>query len=217
MPFSSRRSNDGFTLVELLASLVVLAMLSLMLTAGLSERGIAWARMDRDTSSGEVVEAAQAVLADRLGHVWPTTIYDFLQPRPDFDGTTDWVQFLAPPPAARGLGPLKRYRLSLNVGGDLSLDSVSDVALDRRQPTDSQLLMRGVQALDIDYFGRVAPNQPAAWRPDWKRQAALPSLVRIRVGFPAGDRRRWPDLIVHPAADVGSDCTLNTGIGCAVR
>ena len=130
------RSEDGFTLVELLASLTVFAMLSLMLLAGVGERGIAWTRMDRETSRGETVEAVQALLYRWGEHIWPATVYNLFQPSPDFDGEADHMVFLAPPPPTQAPGPLRRYQLSLDTRGDLVLDSVSDVALVRRQWTD---------------------------------------------------------------------------------
>jgi general secretion pathway protein J len=125
--------------------------------------------------------------------------------------------FLAPPPPTQAPGPLRRYQLSLDTRGDLVLDSVSDVALVRRQWTDRQVLMRGVQALDLAYFGLQAPNKTPAWTDTWYEESVLPSLVRIRLAFPAGDRRRWPDLIVHPQADVDADCQLVAGAGCKGR
>jgi general secretion pathway protein J len=45
----------------------------------------------------------------------------------------------------------------------------------------------------------------------------MPSLVRIRLEF-ARDQARWPDLVVHPLADIDSECLLVAETGrCRAR
>lgn len=211
-------SADGFTLVELLASLAVLALLSLLLVEGMSGRSLAWTRMDRDTATGETTEAVQGLLADRVAHIWPLTIFYIRPPGPDFDGRVAQVVFLAPPPEAQGPGPLRRYRLSLDAGGDLDLDSLSDLSLDPERWSTRQVLLQGVQTLDLAYFGAAGPDHAPRWRTEWRQQPFMPALVRIRVAFADGDRRRWPDLIIRPMADIDTNCGLviATG-GCRAR
>ena len=213
-----RPCNAGFTLVELLASLVVLAMVCLMLVAGLGGRATAWSRMDRDTTRSEGVEAAQALLRDRLQRVWPTTVYNIQPPGPDFDGQARQAVFLAPPPQAAGPAALRRYQLGLDAGGDLLLLSRSDVAADRRRWSQRQVVLRGVESLDLAYFGAATRDVAPGWRPDWSEQPVMPALVRVRVGFAPGDPRVWPELIVRPAADIDTNCILvaSTG-GCRGR
>lgn len=210
---SSASSTAGFSLVELLASLVILAMLSLMVLAGIGGRSVAWTRMDADTANGETVEAVQAAIYDRIQHTWPITLYNMAQPGPDFTGAASYVNFLATPPNAKGTGPLRRYQLALDTGGDLVLDSVSDIAIDRHHWSDRQVLLHGVQSLDLAYFGQALKQTEPSWRPNWSQQAVMPSAIRVRLGFPAGDRRRWPDLIVHPMADIDAGCRLLTTTG----
>lgn len=216
--------------MELLASLTVLGLLSLMILAGLGGRSIAWNRMDRDSSGGEAVEAVQGLLRQRIGHAWPITLYNIVPPGPDFHGDTARMDFLAPPPAASAPGPLRRYQLALDAGGDLVLDSLSDVAMDQQHWSDRQVLLHGVQSLELSYFGAplkprtgavaaivaVAPTggpSVADWQPSWNQQPVMPSLVRIRLAFLDGDRRRWPDLIVHPAANIDTSCVLVPATG----
>jgi general secretion pathway protein J len=140
------------------------------------------------------------------------------QPGPDFSGAASHLNFLAAPPKARGFGPLRRYQLALDTGGDLVLDSLSDVSIDQRHWSDRQILLRGVQSLDLAYFGQALKQTGPGWRPDWSQQAVMPSAIRVRLEFAAGDRRRWPDLIVHPVADIDAGCRLmiTTG-GCKGR
>ncbi|MDR3509126.1 MAG: prepilin-type N-terminal cleavage/methylation domain-containing protein [Caulobacteraceae bacterium] len=217
MPRACWTTADGFTLVELLASLAVLAMLSLMLVEGVSDRSLAWSRVERDTTRGESVEAVRALISERVTRIWPLTVYNILPAGPDFDGEASDMTFLAPPPEARAPAPLERYQLVLAANGDLLLNARSDVALDQTQWSDHQVLMHGVRALDLSYFGAIAPGGQPDWRPDWSQRPFMPSLIRIRLSFAEGDRRRWPDLIVHPMADIDTGCQLTTAAGCRGR
>ena len=64
------------------------------------------------------------------------------------------------------------------------------------QPTQTELLGR-IDRLDIAYWGAPVTGQPAAWQTQWDG-TEIPELIRLRLGFTQGDRRRWPDLIAGP-------------------
>lgn len=210
--------RSGYTLIELLVALALLGLVSAMLLAGVSGRGDLWARMDRATTRGEAVEAAQGVLRARLQHAVPVTRYDMRPAGPDFDGEAARLTFLAPPAERDGPGALRRYRLLLEANGDLILESTSDVALDRTRPERRDVILRGVEALDISYFGRVEPDPNPHWRSNWRQRPRMPSLVRVRLEPADPARGAWPDLIVHPLADIDTECVLvaQTG-GCRAR
>uniref|UniRef100_B0T7N4 General secretion pathway protein J n=1 Tax=Caulobacter sp. (strain K31) TaxID=366602 RepID=B0T7N4_CAUSK len=212
------RRLAGYTLIELLVALAVVGLLSLMLLTGLSRGNRTWIRMDHAATRVEGVEAAQALLRARLQHAWPATLYNMQPPGPDFDGEATRLIFLAPPAARDGPGALRRFRLELEPSGDLVLASVSDVALTPRGPETRDVLLRGVQAISLNYFGAIEPDPTPHWRERWSQRPRMPSLVRVRLRFGAGDRRLWPDLIVHPLADMDTECVLvpATG-GCKAR
>ena len=45
------------------------------------------------------------------------------------------------------------------------------------------------------FFGRVPAGAEPHWWPDWRQQAALPTLIRLAIAGPGG---AWPDLVVTP-------------------
>ena len=47
------------------------------------------------------------------------------------------------------------------------------------------------------------------WHETWIDRPAPPALVRIRVKFPAGDRRVWPELIVAPRISTDANCVFD--------
>jgi general secretion pathway protein J len=127
----------------------------------------------------------------------------------NFNGAPGGLAFLAQPPQATRPGPLRRYTLALTTGGDLVLSSISDVGVETTATTSDQVLLRGVRALDIAYFGAGQPDGSRRWRPSWSFQPTPPELVRIRLAFDAADGRQWPDLIIRPRTTIDSACILS--------
>ena len=202
-------ADAGFSLVEALASLVLVGLLTMMLGAGIGTGRHVWERMDARSGVGEAIEGAQSVLRQRLEQLYPATLYGGAEAMADVTGDPESVVFLAPPEGVRRPAPLRRYRLYLDGRQDLLLSSISDVANAADPGLTNQVLLRGVQTLDIAYFGLVAPDDAPRWRQTWREQALPPRLVRVRVGFEPGDRRVWPDLIVHPLTTIDSGCILS--------
>ena len=55
-------------------------------------------------------------------------------------------------------------------------------------PREAELL-RGVQRVELSYWAATG------WRSEWA-EPDLPALVRLRVTFPPGDSRHWPDMVM---------------------
>jgi general secretion pathway protein J len=58
------------------------------------------------------------------------------------------------------------------------------------------ILIDGVQSLRFRYFGSMDPEKEPAWADNWPKGESLPRLISVEVGFPPGDARRWPPLII---------------------
>ena len=205
-------TDAGFTLVESLAALVIVGLLGLLISVGAS-RAAMWAMRPDPASRWTSIEAAQDFLRGRLERGFPYVGVLTSPPQIDFDGLADKADFVAPAAAAKGPDALWRYHLALDPNGDLVLYGRNDLAIDQQRYSDRQVLMRGVGALSLAYFGPAPPDGSAGWRDRWSGQPTLPWLVRVRVDFPPGDPRRWPDLIVRPAAQLDSACVVDPSTG----
>lgn len=209
------RREDGFTLVEMLVSLTLLAMAAALMATGLaSARGL-WGRIEGTARRGEQVEAAQTLLRDRIQRLSPVTRFNNGAPYADVDGAGSEIEFTALPLDADRPAPMQRFRLELS-DGDLVLESRGkDPARpnETAEAPDRRVLLGGVAELNIDYYGADAPGGAPGWRETWSREPAPPELVRIRLKFSDGDRRIWPALVVRPAATVDALCTINAETG----
>lgn len=194
--------EDGFTLIEALASLAILGMVSAMLVAGVGGGRRVWERLEQTAATGESVEMAQSVLRDRLERAYPATRYDASAPYVDFEGQTSQAVFLGPASAAAD-SPIVRQTLTLSPAGELILTHEGS----------RTRLLTGVRSLDIAYFGPWSLDPRPGWRTRWESLPEPPRLVRVRLTFQPDDRRVWPELLVRPAADIGAACLLNRATG----
>lgn len=124
-------------------------------------------------------------------------------PVPAFVGTSDAMRFIAPLPANAGNSGLYVFSLSAERAIQpsklrLSWSIYRPDTLHSFEPEDESILMDRVDQVQFSYFGEDDPAQPPQWYESWNGTFGLPQLIRIRIGFPAGDLRRWPDLIVAP-------------------
>jgi general secretion pathway protein J len=202
-------SSRGFALIEVLASLVVIGMMALLMVAGMTTGRRVWEGIDRREAAGEALDNAQIMLRNRIEQIYPMTKYDGNPPYIDFQGVAQGLTFLANPPEADRPAPLRRYSLFVDAAGELVLSSISDVSPEQGAAIDNQVLLRQVRQLDISYFGPVNLDRHEGWRRDWRDQAALPEIVRVRVTFEPGDARSWPDLMIHPRTTIDTLCLLN--------
>ncbi|MGZ8362371.1 MAG: PulJ/GspJ family protein [Caulobacteraceae bacterium] len=197
--------SAGFTLVEMLASLAIIAMISLMLFSGVGSGRRVWERLESNRASGESVETAQALLRNSLERAFAATRFDASAPYTDFTGKQAAISFFAPTKTGDSTAAHTRQQVELNARGEL---------LAVRQDADGraigqQVLITGVQAVDFAYYGATTFAPQPQWRTLWNQQAAPPELIRIRASFFPGDRRRWPDLLIKPAATIDVACVLD--------
>lgn len=201
-------SDCGFALVEALASLVIVALISLMLFEGLGAGRRVWRGVDAREAGAEAVEEAQSLLRERIGNLYAATAHDADVPYVDFNGASDNVTFLSAPSMAGRPSGLRRYRLAL-ADDALVLISVSDAAAPAERTPVEDVLLHGVRHLDIAYFGADSADPTPSWRGVWRQQSRPPRAVRIRVAFAPGPSLWWPDMIIRVNPTVGSECAVS--------
>ena len=207
--------DAGFTLVELLVSLVIIAALSAMVMAG-ANLGFQTAGQARKRGTGNAsVITSQTVLRDRIESMVPGIRFEFTRQIADVRGEAAIFSFFAPAAPAERPASLTRYRLIRSSDGELVLFSLSDVS-SRANPYapgqaawTPQVLLTNVERLELAYFGTMPGDNQRRWRDRWIERGTPPELVRVRVAFYPGDRRSWPDLVVRPAPTVNAACTID--------
>ncbi len=201
--------QDGFTLIEMLVSLSLLALLSLLLFGGMRFGVRAWDRNAAHGAGMDDLRVVRGLVQREIESAWPAyVVTDPVHPVVDFEGDGRTMNFIAPQPQAadssgrarvtfatarqgRHLALVMRLRPELAAGGE-----------------SSDTLLSNAAALRFSYYGSPAGGTPS-WRGDWPKSSRAPILVRIHVDFAKGDGRIWPDLIVAPRIEADSGCVYD--------
>ena len=61
-----------------------------------------------------------------------------------------------------------------------------------------RILLENIAALEFSYYGDPERARNRDWRDDWEETDLPPDLIAVRIGFPDGDGRLWPELIAAP-------------------
>jgi general secretion pathway protein J len=214
-----RARESGFTLLELLVSLFILALTAAMLVAGMVTVRQVAERSARQAATGESIVTAQTILRERMENMVASTRFDTLAPVVDLRGGTNIVSFFAPAPPAQRPSTVARYRLVRTAPGDIVLYSVSDLSdrVNSYAPGEAgwtpTVLLTGVEALEMGYYGAAPPDNQPRWRSQWVERQQPPELIRVRIAFKPGDPRSWPEFIARPAATVNSSCRIDSFTG----
>jgi general secretion pathway protein J len=186
----------GFTLIEVLVAVAVFGLIAGGLIQAVRYGMQAWQSQVRMGEGPADLDAVDRSLRHMLEVIDPG---DGVEPAP-ITGRHDHLEFISVLPNAGGAGPARR------IAATLTVDSAHRLVLLWRPyfhaaplrpapaPTVTELL-RGVSRLQVSFW------QPGGgWTSEW-RNPELPALIRLKVMFPEGDRRHWPDIVVAPLLD----------------
>ena len=185
--------RNGFTLLELLVALAVFGLLLTGLTQGMQYGLLGWQTQVRIVGRSEDLDAVERALRQMIAVIDPGDSLAL----PPFAGTRDRVEFVTVlPDAAAGL-PVRRVEAALLVDSSRRLmlrwrPWMHAARLRPVPPPVETELLRGVQGLEFAFW-----RPGGGWVGTWQNQD-LPALIRIRVLFPPGDPRHWPDIVAAP-------------------
>jgi prepilin-type N-terminal cleavage/methylation domain-containing protein len=194
---NTSRQDDGFSLVELLVSLMVLVMVMSFVPGALRSGQRIW-EMDRKLDQQAALSTFRRYVEQRLAEAMP------LQARLpgrdvflEFAGDPARLAFVAPAAAGPGGGGVYRFELELQ-GETLTLrqslyrapqaDAIL-AANEAQLPGMERRLHGGVRSLALRYHGAPAQGQTAQWQDHWTRSDGLPDLVEISLATRDGVAR----------------------------
>jgi general secretion pathway protein J len=208
-----RTDEAGFTLLELLVTITLLAMLSLLLFGGLRFGVRAWDGAQAHGAGMDEMRVVQNLLQRELEQAYPAydVATDPVNPTVAFSGDENGVDFLAPAPQAMlSQGRAHIVLAGARDGGHLALVMRAHPELAMGNAGSwSEPLLRDVAAIRFSYFGAPTVGGTPSWVGRWPGGKTMPQLVRIHVEFPRGDARSWPDLIVAPRIEVDAGCVYD--------
>ena len=195
------RAVGGFTLLEVLASLALLALLMVGVYAGIRTATVSVRAGSAVIERSDQIRSAQFFLRRELAQSLAQPIAHTQQRNPIvFVGTAHELRYVAPLPGYLGkLGPqLQRLQLVDDDAGGLRLElSLALLPPDGRPPQplgEPQVLLDHIVDGGFAYYGINEDGKVIAWAPDWVDGRTLPQLVRIALRVRG--REPWPQLLV---------------------
>lgn len=187
------RGRAGFTLLEVLVALAVLGLLLGLLTSGVrlglrawhTEARVRHARADLDAVDRTLRRLITDMAAGSVGVP------------PLLAGTAHRLAFTATLPEGAAVAGEADLLLTVDAAHRLVLRWTPHRhvrPLGPPPPAAAATLLDGVARLDLAYWPRLPPW---GWRAAWQGPD-LPGLVRVRIVFPEGDARHWPEIVAAP-------------------
>lgn len=193
------RAIRGFTLPEMLLSLLLLSMVLLMLYGALFQAGNHWRMSEVQLRKNDDKRFILSVIRRRIEQALPIVQAQGGATRIIFRGDSHSLEFVSTLPSYDRDNGL--YFLKLLVQeGELVLRFLplarhrNMFAEDIFAQAGQVLLAQRVTQVNLEYFGRHAPAEEPAWRDAWENTYWLPRLLRIR--FDTDSHHPWPPLVV---------------------
>jgi general secretion pathway protein J len=211
-------ANDratGFTLMEVLVAMTLLALLMTALSGSIGFVGRSW---DRGWETGETSAAfsrIEGTLRRMIERSVPVTVSAGKNRRFLFQGTATGVRLVAHDAPSGSAGALYVqeimvagtgsqaqlvYRQHPFGGGSPRPDTVSEAQM-----------LSGDFSIAFSYFGSPRPPAPPVWLDSWASDRTLPDLVQVKIA--AAGETPWPPIIVRPFITAEYDCVQPTDAG----
>jgi len=207
-----RAGTQGFTLVEMLVTLTILGLASVMVLGAMRSAAVMVRQSGAKSAEASDIFRAQAILRSRIERMIALPVNRTVHAT-QVDGSATQLAFVAPAADREQPGGLRRYRLQLTPAGDLTLYS-ADLLSDRANTADAPFGWHAAQLLRDVAKVSIMSRDNGGWHASWSARPDLPTLVRIAVQRREG-KQRWPILAIHPGALGSLACvTDDSGTQC---
>jgi prepilin-type N-terminal cleavage/methylation domain-containing protein len=195
------RADDrsGFTLAELLVSMAVLALVALIMTAGLRFVVGAVASTDGRREALEELTLGLSVLRGELERAEPLMRKVGNRNFVLFAGQGDILRFANVEPPYLAGPPYLAYEYAVTPDNGTYRIDLRRAPIDPAEPdlavveaVEARTIVRVTQPLQFTYWGRLKPRGAPGWHAEWPPGETLPEAVRLAAGEDPG----WPDLVV---------------------
>jgi general secretion pathway protein J len=190
------RRDGGFTLLEILVALAVLGLLLASLSQGVAFGLRAWQIEAREVGARNDLEAVERTIRLLVHRTLPDDAVPNRGTLVGGPGLLDLVTALPPPPSPVAIRTAV-VRLEVDAAHRLVLHSapfLHAATLSGPGLVGTAVLLEGVERIEFAYWQEVTGGG-GAWQRAWSKPSP-PSLVRLRIVFPRGDARHWPDVVI---------------------
>jgi len=203
------RGQAGFTLLELLLAMTLLALIAVMLAGGLRLGARVWESGDERAQTLARLELVQGFLRRQVSGARPLIMGRVgSEPRYAFEGGPERLRLAVLAPPQLGAGGFYLVTIEqvparsggeegdeLRLGWQLYHPEMDEVGAPDQ--VTERVLLEGVERVRFSYFGALRRDAEPRWRERWEDQRALPELVRLELEF-RDPSRYWPEFVAAP-------------------
>lgn len=192
---------SGFTLVEVLVAMTLLAMLMLALGSTLRTVAQVEIRIDSRNATIETMTSVSDLLRQTMESISARRNKSIVAGQPDavqFMGASDRVHWVGIMPARHGAGGRYGFGLMLvteNNNAKLVLKyspAFENIQFEDLDRTEGRVLAEYVSEFIIEYY--VEEVDAEGWTDTWTKTDKVPSAMRIRLTTESG---QWPEFVVR--------------------
>jgi general secretion pathway protein J len=205
--YQSRQS--GFTLVELLLAITLMAMLLALAYGGLSATTKATYKGQELLEESGSIRVTHQFIRRQLNQMQPLAFdvtQDIEERQVVFEGSIDRIRFVAPMPGYLGRGGPQVQYLEFADGADglellfshQLLQGFDPIYMIEREPI---MLLDGVEDAQFEFLKADENGVPQSWSNAWDTPDLLPLAVRLDITFADNRQTIWPLLITGVKID----------------
>jgi len=192
-----RRQSAGFTLLELLIAITLLALLTTVLLAGFQLALHAFERHSRRLERSASLLVVYDFLRSRLAGARLIAPVNRLYGPILFDGRAGGLDFVSAAPQGAATGGLYLYSVTFGSGRlSVSWQRFEGMLPATGRESGEAVLLENLRSASFDYYGAPVEEAELAWRDEWRGAFYLPLLLRLNLTFIDGERA--PPLVVAP-------------------
>lgn len=196
----TRRAQAGFTLIEMMVSLALIGMLSLIAANALQTGETVWRTTETRSADADRIDGVRRVMRSQISSLLPIQGRSGrLSQRLLMEGNSDSFAFVAPLPPHFGRSGLYRIEYRLVDDRLVFARSAYQIPQDFIRDFDTtrpETLIDGVEDLRFSYL-LDEPNR-RGWTTSLEDAARPPRLVRIEIKFINQPAERWVPLDIQP-------------------
>jgi general secretion pathway protein J len=194
----------GFTLLELLVTMSLLGLLTMVMFGSMRFGVQVWARTGTDLTAANDARKAEAVIAADLSRAYPLYSTTGTTAEITFDGEAHRIRYLTPSQMAGALETVALEAIGDGEAQDLIRRSRAELA--RSNEDHRKTLLTRLRAVTFWYFGAPRDGDKPAWSPEWRHQTRLPELIRVAIALKDGSIHVF---VVAPRLTADAGCVFD--------
>ena len=208
--------DDGFTLLELVVAMGLLAMMAVLMTSALRFAAKGFVSAQTQIDAAEEIFVIRSFLSTQVQNAYPVLMAERrARAQNPMDGRADNLTFVAPLPEPWSGGGLYWISLFEEARGferrlKMAWIPFEDEEANPRLTSKAgeAVLLEGVRDFKLEYLQVDDRTGARRWRAAWLEQEKLPQLIRMTLTF-ADKSKNWEPLVIAPQVSTDATCVFD--------